>query len=62
MSQILLVRSWTEDITPLPLFQNTFILRRSIVANFADMIKVATCLFKEPLKIQKKFKELKVMY
>ena len=33
-----------------PLFQNTFILRKPRVANFADIIKVATMLVKKTFK------------
>ena len=29
-----------------------FILKRPIIANFADIIKIATCLLKQPLKTQ----------
>ena len=36
--KILLVVSWTEIVTSQPLYQNVFILRRSKVANFADII------------------------
>ena len=36
--KILLVVSWTEIVTSQPLHQNVFILRRSKVANFADII------------------------
>ena len=41
-------------------FQNTFILTRSGVANFADLIKITTMfLLKQPLKTKKKnLKEL----
>ena len=37
----LLVTSWTEIIMSSPLFQNTFILMRPSVANFAEIIKTA---------------------
>ena len=40
-------------------FQNTFILRRSRVANFAGIIKIATML-KQPVKTQKEFKKLEI--
>ena len=39
------------------LFQNTFILRRSRVANFADILKIATIFVKT-----KKVKDLEYMY
>ena len=39
----------------------TFILRRSRVANFADIIKLVT-MFKQPSKTQKQLKELESMY
>ena len=45
-----------------PLFQNTFILNRPRKANFADIIKLEPCLLKQPLKTQKKLKELEIMY
>ena len=38
--------SWTETMTSQPLFQNTFILRGPRVANFADIIKIATIIIK----------------
>ena len=37
-------------MTPKPLFKNTFILRRPRVANFADIIKIATMFIKATLK------------
>ena len=42
-----------------PLFQNTFVLRRPTVAIFADIIKIVTMF---TLKIQKKVKQLEIMY
>ena len=46
-----------EIITPKPLFQNTFILRRPKVAIFADIIKIVTILikaiFKEFFKVKR---------
>ena len=48
---MLSVTSWTKIVTSRPLFQNTFILRMPRVANFADIIKIATMIFKKkPLK------------
>ena len=49
-------------MTSQPLFQNIFILRRPGVANFADVIKLQPFLLKQPLKTQKKLKELQIMY
>ena len=43
--------SWTEIMTSHPLYQNTFILRRSAGANFAEIIKIVT--------IEKTFKDSK---
>ena len=45
-------------MTSEPLFQNTFILRRSRLANFADIIKITTMLIKATPKDSKKRKEL----
>ena len=43
------------------LFQITFILRRPRDANCADIIKFATFFFpRQPLKTQKKLKELEI--
>ena len=42
-----------------PLYQNVFILIRSTVANFADIINLQP-LLKKPLKTQKKLKELEI--
>ena len=53
--------SWTKTMTSKPLFQNTFILRRSRVANFADMIKIASMFIKTTFKDFKKIKELENM-
>ena len=39
-------------------FQNTLILRRHRVANFADTIKIAPAFIKKALKTQKKLREL----
>ena len=51
----LLVTSWTEIVTSQPLYQNAFILRRSTVANLADIIKVST-IIKKTFKDSKKVK------
>ena len=42
------------------LFRNTFTLRRLRVANFADIIKIATMFIKAIFKDSKKLKELEV--
>ena len=34
--------SWTEIMTSEPLFQNTFILRKPVIAIFADVNKTVT--------------------
>ena len=47
--KVLLVTSWTEIMSS-TLFQNTFILRK------------AAMFIKQPLKTQKKLKELEIMY
>ena len=47
--KILFVLSWTEIMTSYPLFQNTFTLKRSRVAIFADTIKIVKCLLKQSL-------------
>ena len=60
--------SWTEIMKSQPLFQNTFISRRPRVAIFTDIIydillrKLQPCLLQQPLKTQKKLKELEIMY
>ena len=41
---------WTEIIMSQPLFQNIFILRRPRVANFVDIIKIATTFIEIILK------------
>ena len=43
-------------------FQNTFILRRSRVAIFADIIKIVTMFIKTIFEDLKEVKELEVMY
>ena len=50
----LLVTSWTK-----PLFQNTFILRRSKEAIFADIIKIVTISNKAIFKDSKKAKRIR---
>ena len=42
------------------IFQNTFILRRPRVANFAEIIKVSTMFIKTTFKDSKKLKELEI--
>ena len=42
-----------------PLHQNAFIVMRSTVANFADIIKIPT-IIKKTLKTQKKLKKLEI--
>ena len=49
----LLVASWTEILTSQPLHQNAFILRRSTVANFADILKIPTIIKKAFLRLKK---------
>ena len=44
-------------MTSLPLFQNTFILRRLRAAIFADIIKIVTTFFKTIFKDLKKVKK-----
>ena len=48
-------------MTSEPSFQNTFILRRPRVPNFAD-IKIATMFIKSTIQDSKKVKELEIMY
>ena len=47
-------------MTSQPLYENSFILRRPTVANFAGIIKIPT-IIKKPLKTQKRLKELEIM-
>ena len=56
--KFLLVTLWTEIMTSKYFFQNTFILRRPKVANFADIIKIATTLIKATLKDSNKVNPL----
>ena len=44
-------------MTSLSVFQNTFILRTTGVANFVDVIKIATIFIKITLKTQKAKKQ-----
>ena len=46
-------------MTSQPLFQNTFILRRPRVVNFADIIKIATMFIKATFKDSKKVKRIR---
>ena len=48
--------SWTVIMTSQPLFQNTFILRRPRVTNFADIIKIATVFLKTTFRDSQKIK------
>ena len=45
-----------------PLYQNALILRKSAVANFADIIEIPTMIIKKSFKESKKLKELEIMY
>ena len=49
-------------MTPKPLFQNTFILKRPRVDNFTDIIKVATIFIKTTFRDSNKVKKLETMY
>ena len=53
-----LVASWTEILTSQTLYQDAFILRRSTVANFADMIKIQT-IIKKTFEDSKKVKRIR---
>ena len=44
------------------ILQNTIILRKPRVANFVDIIKIATLFTKTTCKDLKKLKELEIMY
>ena len=52
--KILLVASWAEIMMSQPLFQNIFILRKPKVADFADIIKMATMFTKTTFKKNQK--------
>ena len=56
--KILLVASWAESMTSKPLYQNTFILRRPMVANFAEIVKNLIMFIKKAFKGSKKLKKL----
>ena len=58
----LLVTSWLKNMTPKPLFQNTFVLKRPRVDNFTDIIKVATVFIKTTFRDSNKVKKLETMY
>ena len=51
--------SWTEIMVSQLLFQNTFILRRPRVANFADIIKIANTFIKTTLNDSEKFLKIR---
>ena len=53
-NRTLLVRSWTEIMTPSRLFQSTFILKRPEAANFTYIIKIVTMFTKTALKDSRK--------
>ena len=54
--------SWTEILTSYPLIQNTFILRRPRLTNFAD-IETATMFMETTFKDSKKRKRImEIMY
>ena len=57
--KILLVTSWTEIMASETLFQNTFTLRRSWVAIFADIIKIVTMFIKKIFKDSRKVKRIR---
>ena len=52
--KILLVTSWTEAMTSYPLLHNTFNLRRSKVAIFAEIIKIVIIFIKTIFKDSRK--------
>ena len=62
LGKILLVTSLTEIMALSRFFQNTFILWMFRVANLLTSSKLQPCLLKQPLKTQKKWKELEIMY
>ena len=59
LDKILLVTSRIEIMTSQHLFQNIFILRRSRVAMFADIIKIVTIFIKTGFKDSKNFKTIR---
>ena len=52
--EILCVTSWTEIMTSWPFFQKSFILRRSGVAIFANIIKILAAFIKTILEDSRK--------
>ena len=54
----LTVTSWTKIMTSQTLFHNVFILIMSRVANFVDIMKIATTLIKKHLQTQKRYQIL----
>ena len=55
--------SWTEIMTSQPLSQIKFVLGRTRVVNFADIIKIATMYIKTTFKDSKKVeKNLKIIH
>ena len=55
------MKSWGDILTSQPLFQYSFNLRRARVANFADMIKIATIFTKTAFKDTKKSNESEII-
>ena len=51
--------SWTKTVTSKPLFQNTFILRRPRVADFAYTIETETMSMKTILSDSKRVKRFR---
>ena len=51
-----------RNIDVLAFYQNTFTLKGPRVANFTDIIKVATIFIKTVFKDSTKSKELEIMY
>ena len=62
LDKTLLLTSCVEIMTSKHLYQNTYILTRPRVANFADIIKIATMFIKITFKDFKKLKELEAMH
>ena len=57
--KMLLVTLWANVMTSLPLFQITFISRRPRLANFGDIIKIATMFIKATFKDSKKVQRIR---
>ena len=57
--KILLAMPWIEIMTSQPLFQNTFISRKPRVANFSDIIKLASLFINTTCKDSKKVKRIR---